>query len=403
MADTFTDAIESGAGGGPRFSQEGLDLVRTFEGFRPDAYYDLGKNKGTLTVGYGFTKADIPDLKPGYKIDQRRAEQLLPNLLNRKYGPSIIQNVKVPLSDQQYSALTSFAYNVGPRAFKESTLLKKLNAGDFEGAASEFDRWIFAGGKPVDGLARRRAAEKALFMGDTQNLGRILEFQKFGGMGADLSQANQQTEKDLVSSMEDAVQRDTGVKATKKEAEQLLPAQTGASVEKKTAEQLVASSDKWQGFEERLKKLTENLPEPPSVTGEKKEEIAVAQAIDPFSELPPSVPEEQKPKSGTSTVNALLKLAGKEPIDLSGAGSNVEIDIKEPGFGDILAGIGTSLGRGFTNYFTQGGAFTPMPDNPEEMAESEIPFAQSVNFSTSMPNVQAGLTRTAGIAPLRRA
>ena len=355
MADTFTDAIEAGAGGGPRFSQEGLDLVRTFEGFRPDAYYDLGKNKGTLTVGYGFTKADIPDLKPGYKIDKTRAEQLLPSLLNRKYGPTIIQNVKVPLSDQQYSALTSFAYNVGPTAFKQSTMLKKLNSGDFEGAASEFDRWIFAGGKPVDGLARRRAAEKALFMGDTQNLGRILEGQKFGGMGADLSQASQPAE------------------------------------------------NKWEGFEERMKALTESLPEPPSVTGEKKEGTAVAQATDPFSELPPSVPEDQKPKSETSTVNALMKMAGKEPIDLSGAGSSVKIDVKPPGFGDILAGIGTSLSRGFTNYFAQGGAFTPMPDNPEQMKQSQIPFAQNVNFSTSMPNVQAGLARTAGIAPQRRA
>jgi lysozyme len=352
MADTFTDAIEAGAGGGPRFSQEGLDLVRTFEGFRPDAYYDLGKNKGTLTVGYGFTKADIPDLKPGYKMDKSRAEQLLPSLLNRKYGPTIIQNVKVPLSDQQYSALTSFAYNVGPTAFKQSTLLKKLNSGDFNGAASEFDRWIFAGGKPVDGLARRRAAEKALFMGDTQNLGRILEGQKFGGMGADLSQASQPAE------------------------------------------------NKWEGFEERMKALTESLPEPPSVTGEKKEGTAVAQATDPFSELPPSVPEDQKPKSETSTVNALLKLAGKEPIDLSGAGSDVKIDFKvEPG--DLFAGLAKTLGQGLTNYFSQGGAFTPMPDNPEEMAKSQMPFAQNVNFNTSMPNVQAGLPRMAGLAPRR--
>ena len=193
MADTFTDAIDAGAEGRPMFSQEGLDILRTFEGFRPDAYYDLDnkKKKGKLTVGYGFTDNDIPDLRPGYRIDKARAEQMLPDLINRKYGPSVLENVKVPLNDQQYSALTSLVYNIGPTSFSKSTLLKKLNSGDFEGAAEQFKVWNKAGGKTLEGLVKRRGAEEALFKGDTQTLGSILEQQKFGmpKLGKDLSEA----------------------------------------------------------------------------------------------------------------------------------------------------------------------------------------------------------------------
>jgi len=193
MADTFTDAIDARSEGRPMFSQEGLDILRTFEGFRPDAYYDLDnkKKKGKLPVGYGFTDNDIPDLRPGYTIDRGRAEQMLPDLINRKYGPSVLDSVKVPLNDQQYSALTSLVYNIGPTNFAKSTLLKKLNSGDFEGAAEQFRVWNKAGGKTLEGLVKRREAEEALFNGDTQTLGAILEQQKFGmpKLGKDLSEA----------------------------------------------------------------------------------------------------------------------------------------------------------------------------------------------------------------------
>jgi len=175
------------------FSQEGLDILRTFEGFRSNAYYDLDnkKKKGKLTVGYGFTDNDIPDLRPGYTIDKGRAEQMLPDLINRKYGPSVLDKVKVPLNDQQYSALTSLVYNIGPTNFGKSTLLKKLNSGDFEGAAEQFKVWNKAGGKTLEGLVKRRGAEEALFKGDIQSLGSILEEQRFGApkLGKDLSEA----------------------------------------------------------------------------------------------------------------------------------------------------------------------------------------------------------------------
>jgi GH24 family phage-related lysozyme (muramidase) len=182
MADSFVDAVNNKATGGNAIVPEAMDLLKTFESFKPTSYYDLDnkKKRGTLTVGYGFTKNDIPELREGYSMDKATAERMLPDLVKTKYGATVREKVKVPLSDQQYSALSSFAYNVGPTNFSSSTLVKKLNAGDYEGAASEFKKWNKAGGKELEGLSRRRAAEAALFKGDTMELGKILEKQKFG-------------------------------------------------------------------------------------------------------------------------------------------------------------------------------------------------------------------------------
>lgn len=183
MADSFVDAVNNKATGGNAIVPEAMDLVKTFESFKPTSYYDLDnkKKRGTLTVGYGFTKHDIPELREGYSIDKATAEKMLPDLIKNKYASAVKENVKVPLNDQQYSALSSFAYNVGPTNFASSTLLKKLNAGDYQGAANEFKRWNKADGQTLEGLTRRRAAEEALFKGDVMGLGSILEKQKFGG------------------------------------------------------------------------------------------------------------------------------------------------------------------------------------------------------------------------------
>lgn len=182
MADSFVDAVNNKATGSNAIVPEAMDLLKTFESFRPTSYYDLDNKtkRGTLTVGYGFTKNDIPEIKEGYSMDKVTAERMLPDLVKTKYGATVRDKVKVPLTDQQYSALSSFAYNVGPTNFSSSTLVKKLNAGDYEGAASEFKNWNRAGGKQLEGLSRRRAAEAALFKGDTMELGKILEKQKFG-------------------------------------------------------------------------------------------------------------------------------------------------------------------------------------------------------------------------------
>ena len=183
MADSFVEAVNNKAKGGNAIVPEAMDLLKTFESFKPTSYYDLDnkKKRGTLTVGYGFTKNDIPELREGYSMDKATAERLLPDLVKTKYGSAVREKVKVPLTDQQYSALSSFAYNVGPTNFSSSTLLKKLNAGDYDGASQEFKRWNKADGQTLEGLTRRRAAEAALFKGDTMELGKILEQQKFGG------------------------------------------------------------------------------------------------------------------------------------------------------------------------------------------------------------------------------
>jgi hypothetical protein len=161
----------------PNLLVEGLDLIKAFEEFRPNAYYDRG---GVLTIGYGSTKYDKPDLTETSTIDQATAETMLPQSVDRNYGQKVLDAVKVPLNDQQYSALASFAYNVGPTAFNKSTMLKKLNLGDFEAAANEFAKWNKVKGQEAKGLTDRRAAERALFEGNVDELGQRLEEKRFG-------------------------------------------------------------------------------------------------------------------------------------------------------------------------------------------------------------------------------
>ena len=96
-------------------------------------------------------------------IDQGTADRLLKTGLV-SYENDVLKLVKMKLSQNQFDALVSFAYNVGSRALSTSTLLKKLNAGDIKGAADEFLRWNKAGGKVLNGLPRRREAERALFL-----------------------------------------------------------------------------------------------------------------------------------------------------------------------------------------------------------------------------------------------
>jgi lysozyme len=81
----------------------------------------------------------------------------------RKFEAGVKRLVKVPLAQGQFDALVSFSFNVGLGALGSSTLLRKLNAGDYRGAAAEFPRWNKAGGKVYEGLTRRRAAERSLF------------------------------------------------------------------------------------------------------------------------------------------------------------------------------------------------------------------------------------------------
>lgn len=138
-------------------SQKGLDMIKSFEGLRLSAYKDV---VGVVTIGYGTTSG----VKMGDTLTKERAEELLREDVKR-FEDQVLRLVKVPLTQGQFDALTSFVYNLGPGNLSNSTLLRLLNAGDYKGAAAQFDRWNKAGGKVLAGLARRRAAERALFEG----------------------------------------------------------------------------------------------------------------------------------------------------------------------------------------------------------------------------------------------
>lgn len=138
-----------------RTSQAGLDLIKKFEGCRLTAYKCPS---GVWTIGYGHTNG----VKKGQKISRSRAESFLREDL-RRFENGVNSAVFVPLTQNQFDALISFCFNCGLTAFKESTLRKKLNAKDYDGASKEFLRWNKSKGVVLDGLKRRRNAEKALF------------------------------------------------------------------------------------------------------------------------------------------------------------------------------------------------------------------------------------------------
>lgn len=145
-------------------SPEGIALIKGFEGCRLTAYPDPGTGGAPWTIGYGWTlPVDGKPVRPGMTIDQATADRLLKAGLV-SYESDVLKLVKVKLTQNQFDGLVSFAYNVGSRALSTSTLLKKLNAGDIKGAADEFLRWNKAGGKVLNGLTRRREAERALFL-----------------------------------------------------------------------------------------------------------------------------------------------------------------------------------------------------------------------------------------------
>ncbi|WP_114413912.1 lysozyme [Kosakonia sp. AG348] len=144
-----------------QISDKGIALIKQFEGLRLTAYQD---GVGVWTIGYGWTQpVDGKSIRAGMTIKEETAERLLRTGLVC-YEGDVSKLVKVKLTQGQFDALVSFAYNLGARALSTSTLLKKLNAGDYRGAADEFLRWNKAGGQVLTGLTRRREAERALFL-----------------------------------------------------------------------------------------------------------------------------------------------------------------------------------------------------------------------------------------------
>ncbi|EMB8996680.1 lysozyme [Enterobacter asburiae] len=142
-------------------SDKGIALIKQFEGCKLTAYQD---SVGVWTIGYGWTQpVDGKPIRAGMTIKQETAERLLKTGLV-SYESDVSRLVKVDLTQGQFDALVSFTYNLGARSLSTSTLLRKLNASDYAGAADEFLRWNKAGGKVLNGLARRREAERALFL-----------------------------------------------------------------------------------------------------------------------------------------------------------------------------------------------------------------------------------------------
>lgn len=145
-------------------SDKGIALIKEFEGFRSKAYPDPKTGGAPWTIGYGTTKyqAGRP-VKSGDSVTTGQAELYLRNDV-KQFESSVSSLVKVPLSQCQFDALVSFAYNLGATNLAKSTLLKKLNAGDYKGAADEFLKWVSPGSSVEAGLRRRRTAERSLFL-----------------------------------------------------------------------------------------------------------------------------------------------------------------------------------------------------------------------------------------------
>ena len=139
-------------------SETGIELIKKFEGCVLKAYKCPA---GIWTIGYGHTLG----VKEGQTITKKQAESFLKQDLIR-FELTVNNLVNVPLNQCQFDALVSFCYNLGSGNLKSSTLLKLLNKGDYNGAADQFERWVYAGGKKLPGLVKRRIAEKELFLKD---------------------------------------------------------------------------------------------------------------------------------------------------------------------------------------------------------------------------------------------
>ena len=143
-------------------NERGIEMVKSFEGLALKPYLCPAN---VWTVGYGATVGRDggpvdPDMEP---ISEDEAEALLLRDLESSEG-WVSRLIKTALTENQYSALTSFTFNVGCGALQRSTLRMKLNRSEYQGAADEFPKWKFANKRILAGLVRRRAAERKLFL-----------------------------------------------------------------------------------------------------------------------------------------------------------------------------------------------------------------------------------------------
>jgi lysozyme len=140
-------------------SEDCVNLIKQFEGCRLTGYLDP---VGIPTIGYGHT---APSVRVGDKITQSQADGYLAlDVLRTSEGVDPL--IDVPLTQGQFDALVSFAYNIGIGRFKRSTMLTLIKGGNLSSAADEFTKWTRAAGKKLPGLVKRRTAEQKLFLGE---------------------------------------------------------------------------------------------------------------------------------------------------------------------------------------------------------------------------------------------
>ena len=144
-----------------QYSKNGLHLTEQFEGVRLTSYPDPATGGDPWTIGYGHTGSDV---HPNMTITQQQAEELLMKDV-QKASQAVNSKVHTDITQDEFDALVDFVFNVGAGNFAGSTLLKKINEGDMEGAAHEFEKWDMAAGKHMAGLLKRRQAEENLFNG----------------------------------------------------------------------------------------------------------------------------------------------------------------------------------------------------------------------------------------------
>jgi lysozyme len=142
-----------------KLSQKGIELIKQFEGYSSKAYPDPATGGAPWTIGYGTTKG----VKPGMVITAQQAEKMLRDDV-AKFESGVSSLITAPTTQGQFDAMVSLAYNIGLGNFGKSTLLKKHNSRCYTCAADQFRVWNRANGKVMNGLTKRRAAERQVYM-----------------------------------------------------------------------------------------------------------------------------------------------------------------------------------------------------------------------------------------------
>ena len=158
----FADPIPVTQAGQLRVSKAGIQHIKDFEGCELTAYPDPGTGGDPWTIGWGATRINGKPVKPGMRITQDMADKILEEDVER-HAVDVRDFIgTTPTTQGQFDALVGFHFNTGK--LPVSTLGRKHKAGDYEGAADEFAKWKFAGGRVLKGLVRRRDAERRLYL-----------------------------------------------------------------------------------------------------------------------------------------------------------------------------------------------------------------------------------------------